>query len=233
MKRPVLDAPPGKFRDNNADALAVQNGLVLIELEQSGNYAKARRALERLARQCHQLLGPTHNDTLVVRSNLALMLRDTGDHDAAEAEGRAILAVRTETFGAEHPDTIAARDLLVSILLAKHELQQAERELITVLRLLKRVRGPRHPDTIDARRRLAIIRMVSLPKGNHALAAFSAGITTDRSGRRLNFALCAASAMVGAGTGRYPGDISRRGKESAGGAGCRELSGAVAAAAAG
>ena len=62
------------------------------------------------------MLGPEHRDTLTSRDNLAVVLRDLGRLEEAEAEHRAVLEARTRVLGADHPDTLTSRHNLANVL---------------------------------------------------------------------------------------------------------------------
>jgi hypothetical protein len=61
-------------------------------------------------------LGPDHADTLNTRHNLAAELAERGDHAAAEAQWRDVLADRLRIQGPDHPDTLATRQNIAWVL---------------------------------------------------------------------------------------------------------------------
>ena len=78
-----------------------------------------RRALARR----EKVLGVEHPDKLISVSNLALVLRDQGKHEATEETGRRALAGREKVLGADHPDTLNSVSNLALVLRdqGKHE----------------------------------------------------------------------------------------------------------------
>ena len=73
------------------------------------------------------MLGPNHPSTLTSRSNLALVLRDLGRLDEAEAEHRAVLETRTRVLGPDHPSTLNSRGNLALVLRDLGRLDEAKR----------------------------------------------------------------------------------------------------------
>src|SRR5262245_61983334 len=72
-----------------------------------GELPTAREHLERALAAREQQLGPLHPQTLVVRSNLALVHDQQGDHARARALLEQVLADRIEVLGPEHPEVAA------------------------------------------------------------------------------------------------------------------------------
>ena len=54
------------------------------------------------------MLGEDHPDTLVSASNLAIDLRDLGEHQAARDLDEDTLARRRRVLGEDHPDTLSS-----------------------------------------------------------------------------------------------------------------------------
>ena len=55
-----------------------------------------------------RVLGPEHPDTLSSMNNLAIALRDMGQHAEAAQQHRRALAIRQRVLGPEHPDTLSS-----------------------------------------------------------------------------------------------------------------------------
>ena len=72
---------------------------------------------------------------MLFRSNLALVLRDLGRLEEAEAEHRAVLEIRRWGLGEEHPDTLTSRNNLASVLNGLGRQEEAEAEHQTVLEI--------------------------------------------------------------------------------------------------
>ena len=70
-----------------------------------------------------------------------------GDHAAAEAEYRDVLAAELRVLGPDHPDTLATRHSIAREIAARGDHAAAEAEYRDVLAARLRVLGPDHPDT--------------------------------------------------------------------------------------
>ena len=106
----------------------------------------------------HKLDGkyaPDNPEALYVRNSLANALYDQGKFAGAEAEHRAVLALRERVLGPEHPDTLWSRNNLANALDEQGKHTGAEAEHRAVLALRERVLGPEHPNTLISRNNLA------------------------------------------------------------------------------
>jgi hypothetical protein len=95
---------------------------------------------------------------LTSRGSLASVLHDLGRLDEAEAEHRAVLAIRVSVLGPEHPRTLTSRSLLAHVLHDLGRLEEAETEFCNVLDARIRLLGSRHPDTKSSRDDLDVVR---------------------------------------------------------------------------
>jgi tetratricopeptide (TPR) repeat protein len=106
----------------------------------------------------HKLEGkyaPDSPEALYVRNSLAKALDAKGKYAAAEAEQRAVLAIRQHVQGPEHPETLASRNNLANALRAQRKHVEAEAEHRAVLAIREPVLGLEHPDTLSSRNNLA------------------------------------------------------------------------------
>jgi tetratricopeptide (TPR) repeat protein len=102
-------------------------------------------------------LGPEHPNTLMCRSNLALVLRALGRLEEAEAEHRTVLDISTRVLGPDHANTLSCRNNLANVLRALGRLEESEAEHRTVLAIRTRALGPQHPDTLTSRNNRALV----------------------------------------------------------------------------
>lgn len=119
-------------------------------LFQASEYLSARSA------DYEATLGPSHPDTLASRDTLASLLYDQDRYAEAEAEYRAVLAIRTRTLGAEHPDTLTSREHVGLVLYGQERYEEAEAEDRAVLEIRTRTLGADHRDTLSTRISLAL-----------------------------------------------------------------------------
>ena len=88
-----------------------------------------------------------------------------GDHAAAEAEFRDVLAAGLRVLGPDHPYTLATRHEIARMMAARGDHAGAEAEYRDVLAAQLRVLGPDHPDTLVTRHEIA---RVMAARGDHA-----------------------------------------------------------------
>ena len=111
---------------------------------------------------------PRPPDTLISRSNLALVLGDLGRLDEAGAEHGAVLETRTRVLGPDHFRTLNSRSNLAHVLYERGRLDEAGAEHRAVLETRTRVLGPDHPSTLTSRGNLAhVLRAVADFPGFH------------------------------------------------------------------
>ncbi|MEU6412680.1 tetratricopeptide repeat protein [Microbispora sp. NPDC046933] len=60
------------------------------------------------------------------RANLAVVLRQLGRLEEAEAEQRAVLGARRRVLGEEHPDTLNSRNNLADVLRDLGQFEEAQ-----------------------------------------------------------------------------------------------------------
>jgi tetratricopeptide (TPR) repeat protein len=142
------------FHADSADRWATLYELGIL-FDEAGNYQRAGH----YSRQAHELavlaFGSQHPDTLASRNNLALALYSQAKYAEAEAENRAVLAMRERVLGPEHPDTLMSRMNLASALDDQGKNAEAEAENRAVWQIQERVLGAEHPDTLSIRNNLA------------------------------------------------------------------------------
>ena len=89
-------------------------------------------------------------------SNLAMIVRHPGEHQAARELGEDTLARRRRVLGKDHPDSLTSANGLAISLRAVSE-HQAARELAEdTLARRRRVLGKDHPDTLASADNLAV-----------------------------------------------------------------------------
>ncbi len=89
------------------------------------------------------------------RNNMAGILVIQADYAAAEAEHRAVLALRQETLGPEHPDVAASRHNVANALYNQGRYEEAEAEHRAALALRESILGSDHPRLATSRSNLA------------------------------------------------------------------------------
>ncbi|MBL7497995.1 tetratricopeptide repeat protein, partial [Frankia sp. CNm7] len=102
-----------------------------------------------------RILGEDHPDTIMAAGNLAITLRDLGDHAAARALKEDVFARRRRILGEDHPATLMAAGNLAITLRDLGDYAAARVLGEDVLARRRRILGEDHPDTIRARALLA------------------------------------------------------------------------------
>ncbi|MEM9453021.1 MAG: tetratricopeptide repeat protein [Myxococcota bacterium] len=110
-----------------------------------GELGVAREHFERALEAREQTLGPRHPTTLVVRSNLAMVLHDLGDSAEARALIERTLADRVEVYGPSHPMIATTHGNLGIIEQAMGKLDDSAEHTRRALELLERSVGREHP----------------------------------------------------------------------------------------
>jgi tetratricopeptide (TPR) repeat protein len=121
------------------------------------NDPKASEALANAQRRLNGKYNADSDEALYIRNSHAYLLAHQGKHAEAEAEHRAVLAIRERVLGPEHPDTLKIRNNLANALYAQDKNAEAEAEHRAVLPVMQRVLGPEHPDTLNSRNNLAAV----------------------------------------------------------------------------
>ncbi|RKT84626.1 Tetratricopeptide repeat-containing protein [Saccharopolyspora antimicrobica] len=143
----VREAVPGliALTCERATRFCATAGLVLQGID------LARAALSRLAETRAEVREPL----LGIRNDLASMLLDRADLDAAEAEFRVVLEAAPDVFGANDARTLGVRHNMAGLLQARGELERAESEFRAVVELMTGSLGAKHSSTLAARHSLA------------------------------------------------------------------------------
>jgi tetratricopeptide (TPR) repeat protein len=114
-----------------------------------------------------RLLGPDHPDTGESLVNLAKLLRDRGQADAAEPLLVRALALWRAAYSGEHPRLVDAMNDHAWLLFLKRDLDGSERVARAALEMGERLLGPSHPDVANA---LYEIGMAAEQRGDGAAA---------------------------------------------------------------
>ena len=105
-------------------ALAASLGEFLSE---AGRYKTFRERLARLTLAIDEkALGPDHPDTGDSLNNLAVLLYNKGDYDAAELLFRRVLAINEKALGPDHPELATTLNNLAALLDEKADYDAAE-----------------------------------------------------------------------------------------------------------
>ncbi|WP_431946912.1 effector-associated constant component EACC1 [Micromonospora marina] len=101
------------------------------------------------------LFGDDHPQTLASMNNLAVVLQNQGDLEAAERLHRETYARAGRVLGPEHPTTLSSMNNLAGALRDLGDLESAKNLYEQTLALRIRLYGPEHPTTLSSMHNLA------------------------------------------------------------------------------
>ncbi len=128
----ALGGPPGKRAD-----LAEFRAILA---QRRGDFAAARKLLEDAV--ADTTLPAEEREPL--KSDLALVLTDDGDYDAAEQLFAEIIPARTRELGAEHPKVLGLRHNRANLMFFRGDFGACRAEHAEILPLREQVLGPEH-----------------------------------------------------------------------------------------
>ncbi|MEU8387344.1 tetratricopeptide repeat protein [Micromonospora sp. NPDC048843] len=132
--RRLIDEDDGQLRSLNMEAVHIY-----------------REVLNRRRR----LLGDDHRQTLASMNNLAVVLQNQGDLEAAERLHRETYERAGRVLGPEHPTTLSSMNNLAGVLQDLGNLDGAQRLYEQTLAVRTRLYGPDHPNTLASMHNLA------------------------------------------------------------------------------
>ncbi len=142
--RRALEKAPG---GDSLIPLYCQGHLALVLLARR-KLSDAEHASQRVEAGMEKLLGRSHPDTLTSMLYRAVVLRELGNSQSAEALNRVAWFEMVESLGLEHPLTLTCQANYGLALLAQWKLLDAETMTQTAFKGMTRVLGPAHPDTM-------------------------------------------------------------------------------------
>jgi tetratricopeptide (TPR) repeat protein len=147
------------FEDDESQLLRATVLGRMVEYMVTAGYsgASARERAEEALRIRSCLLEVNHPDTLTSVSDLAAVLRDQGQYEAAEAMNRRALEGREEALGANHPETLTSVSNLASVLRDQGQYEAAEAMNRRALEGREEALGADHPDTLTSVSNLAAV----------------------------------------------------------------------------
>ncbi|MEU1908091.1 tetratricopeptide repeat protein [Streptomyces hygroscopicus] len=118
-----------------------------------GGWRTHADALGQVAREQIAVLSSAEDlESRNLRGHLALTLNKLGEHDEAERELRAVVAVSGRVHGAEHDYTLFARDYLIDLLEDAGRTEAAEQECRALIEAWERREGDEHRATVLSKR---------------------------------------------------------------------------------
>ena len=130
-------------------------GPATIPADRAASRAPRASVVRRAYTLNRDRLGDDHPDDPDSANNLALVLRELGDHQQARALDEDTLAPRRRVLGDDHPDTLTSANNLAIDLRALGEHQRARDSDEDTLARRRRVLGDDHPDTLTSASNLA------------------------------------------------------------------------------
>ncbi|KAJ3281213.1 WD repeat-containing protein 38 [Rhizoclosmatium sp. JEL0117] len=116
----------------------------------SGNLHAAEHILFQCLQKQKQVLGETHEQTLVTLGTLALVYISQTRFESAEPLLLQCCLASQRALGSDHVDTINATFNLAQFYVSRGRLDQAEPLFLEAIQAQKRVLGPTHPETVES-----------------------------------------------------------------------------------
>ena len=127
LLKPAVQRAEKSFGPEHPLTLNMLSNLGGAIRQQPGRNAEARPYYEKVLAATRKLFGPDSMRTVIAETNLATLLRDAGELDAAERHARTAVAHMDRAFGATSPYRGMLLDTLGSILTAEHRYAEAAR----------------------------------------------------------------------------------------------------------
>ncbi|MCJ1252082.1 hypothetical protein MMC30_009320 [Trapelia coarctata] len=128
-----------------------------VWLRSQGDVAQARGVLEKAAAGREMVLGITHKHTLESIQNLACVLADSDEFEAAETVLRRALEPLEKLCGSDARSTLFLNTTMAEIMLAKGDVDAAEMILRGAAQVFEKTYGSEDPDTLDSLMILALV----------------------------------------------------------------------------
>jgi tetratricopeptide (TPR) repeat protein len=151
----LINAAPPEAAEEAASRLL--NGLAAYRQHALGAYAQARPLYERALALREKRLGPEHPDTAETLNNLALSLREEGNHEAARPLLERALAINEKALGAEHAATATSVNNLALLLRDQGDLAAARPLFERALASVEKAFGAEHPATAASLGNLGLV----------------------------------------------------------------------------
>jgi tetratricopeptide (TPR) repeat protein len=148
LAEPATAASPAPAQPQGGGANSAARLLQLLQ-DRSG-LDEARPMLELELRTRDQRLGPTHPDTLLSVTCLAMLLQAQGELAEAKPLYQRALEGFEEKYGPTHRDTLISVNNLAVLLKAMGKLDEAKPLYHRVLNGDKEQLGSKHPHTLDS-----------------------------------------------------------------------------------
>jgi tetratricopeptide (TPR) repeat protein len=143
------------YGEESEQSLNALSAVANLLTEVTSELVEARKILERVIAIREKVLGPVHPDTASGLNDLARLLHNLREYDAARPLCERSLAIRERVLGADHPDTATSLKGLASLLYNLREYDAARPLYERSLAIRERVLGPDHPDTAGSLNGLA------------------------------------------------------------------------------
>lgn len=137
--------------------VALLQGLVARYDEERRDVRSARELGERALKICANIQGENHEDTSILRSNLAITMQKQGDLAAARLLSEKVLQDRLEANGEDDRATLQAMNIRAEQIRMTGDLAGARKLQERVLERRQRVLGAKDLDTLTSMNNMALI----------------------------------------------------------------------------
>jgi tetratricopeptide (TPR) repeat protein len=149
FRRALAQQEAATGKDSAKVAVRLNSLAVLVELKEGIAMLERAVAIDR------RVLGPRHPETSTTEANLAGLLLNNRQTDAALKLANSAISAFEETLGPEHPRVATMCMILAFCWQAKGDKSRAERFFRRALKIDERAYGAEHPETLNDVRNLA------------------------------------------------------------------------------
>jgi tetratricopeptide (TPR) repeat protein len=151
---------------------------VAFQLRAQRRLGEAELLCREVLKECHEVLGPRHPDTLQATAGLAVLLKEQGKVGEAESLFREALQGYREVRGARHTTfTVATMHNLATLLSNQGRWNEAEPIAREALEASREVPGARHPKPLQLLKHLRqlLVKQASWARRRRCFARRSTG----------------------------------------------------------
>ena len=159
LVRVLAEECQGYYGEESEKSLNALSGLAILLSDIMSAHVESQTILECVLALREKVLGPFHKKTAETLSNLAVLLSELGNHEAARPVSERASIIYEKVLGPEHPDTAQSLSNLASLLTDLGDYDAARSLCERALLIREKVLGPDHPGTASSLNNLAVLLM--------------------------------------------------------------------------
>ena len=157
LVRVLAEECQGYYGEESEKSLNALSGLAILLSDIMSAHVESQTILECVLALREKVLGPFHKKTAETLSNLAVLLSELGNHEAARPVSERASIIYEKVLGPEHPDTAQSLSNLASLLTDLGDYDAARSLCERALLIREKVLGADHPDTAGSLLNLALL----------------------------------------------------------------------------